>query len=240
MLTGQLHSAGAGHRSRKRCYTAILLFAVFSILPDADLIPVALGAHDWGAIGHRGASHSLVTALMVGLACGLFARRMGVPALRTAFAITVAVGSHGLLDTLGEGGRGIPLLWPFSSHRFMSPWRVLPDAPRVEDYLSRAGIISLLSEFGYFLPLMVYVLWPRKRSGAKTTAMTEAAPAEAATAEAATATVETAMPPLTMVRGGRLDTPPLGVRAVASDTQPGEVRSADASRVDDPPLRSSG
>jgi inner membrane protein len=232
MLTGRLHNAGAGNRSRKRCYTAILLFAVLSILPDADLIPVALGVHDWGAIGHRGASHSLVMALMVGLACGLFARRMGVPAWRTAFAITVAVGSHGLLDTLGEGGRGIPLLWPFSAHRFMSPWRVLPDAPRVEDYLSHAGIVSLLSEFCYFLPLMVYVLWPRKRAGATATATAEAA--------LSTATVETALSVLTVVRGGRPDTPPMGVCAAANDAEASDVRPTDASRGDDPPLRSSG
>lgn len=206
MLTGQLHGAAATHHPRRRRYVAILLFAAFSILPDADLILVALGVHDSGAIGHRGASHSLVTALMVGVAAGLFARRMGLPALRTAVAITFAVGSHGLLDTLGEGGRGIPLLWPFSQHRFMSPWRVLPDAPRVEDYLSRDGVSSLLAEFCYFLPLMIYVLWPRRRPAA-------------------------APPVLTVVKGGRPETPAEGVAAENPAAPAGDQS---------PPLRSSG
>jgi inner membrane protein len=206
MLTGQLHGAAATHHPKRRRYLAFLLFAAFSLLPDADLILVALGGHDSGAVGHRGASHSLVTALMVGVACGLFARRMGFPALRTAIAITVAVGSHGLLDALGEGGRGIPLLWPFSDHRFMSPWRVLPDAPRVEDYLSHAGAVSLIAEFCYFLPLMAYVLWPRlhRRLAAKA-------------------------PQLTVVKGGRADTPADGVptaRLAEGDDEPTPLRSS--------------
>ncbi len=203
MLTGQLHGAAATHHPKRQRYLAILLFAAFSILPDADLILVSLGVHDSGAVGHRGASHSLVTALVVGVACGMFARRLGVPAVRTAIAITIAVGSHGLLDTVGEGGRGIPLLWPFSDHRFLSPWRLLPDAPRVEDFTSHNGAVSLISEFCYFLPLMAYVLWPRKRPGT---------------------------PVLTVVKGGRPDTPAEGIRAEPAG-------SADSQH---PPLRSIG
>ena len=235
MLTGQLHGAGAVHHSRRRRYTAILLFAAFSILPDADLIVVSCGAHDWGAIGHRGASHSLVMALMLGVACGLFARRMGLPALRTAIAITATVGSHGLLDTIGENGRGIPLLWPLSDHRFMSPWRFLPDAPRVEDFLSRDGIVSLLSEFCYFLPLMAYVLWPRKRAGTA---------AQAAKAIPAATPAKAPAPLLTMVKGGRPDTPPLGIPAT-SEAGLAMENAENAQNADDaddqkPSLRSSG
>jgi inner membrane protein len=206
MLTGQLHGAAATHHPKRRRYLAFLLFAAFSLLPDADLILVAFGGHDSGAVGHRGASHSLVTALMVGVGCGLFARRMGMPALRTAIAITVAVGSHGLLDALGEGGRGIPLLWPFSDHRFMSPWRVLPDAPRVEDYLSHDGVVSLIAEFCYFLPLMAYVLWRRPSRQLAATA-----------------------PVLTVVKGGRADTAANGeptARVAAGDDEPTPLRSS--------------
>lgn len=206
MLTGQLHGAAATHHPRRRRYLAFLLFAAFATLPDADLILVALGGRDSGAVGHRGASHSLVMAAAVGVACGFFLRRRGVPAMRTAIAITVAVGSHGLLDTIGEGGRGIPLLWPFSDHRFMSPWRPLPDAPRVQDYLSHEGVTSLLAEFCYFLPLMAYVLWPRNRARKS--------------AEA---------PLLTLVKGGRADTPAAGVGAQGgsgTDGEPQPVRSS--------------
>ncbi|HVR63543.1 MAG TPA: metal-dependent hydrolase [Polyangia bacterium] len=206
MLTGQLHGAAATHHPKRQRYLAFLLFAAFAILPDADLILVALGGPDSGAIGHRGASHSLVTAVAVGVACGLLLRRRGVPAIRTAIAITIAVGSHGLLDTIGEGGRGIPLLWPFSDHRFLSPWRLLPDAPRVEDYLSHDGAFSLLVEFCYFLPLMAYVLWPRKKARRSHEA-----------------------PVLALVKGSRPDTPPAGVGPRATggtDEGPEPIRSS--------------
>ena len=218
MLTGQLHGAGAVHHPKRQRYLAIGLFAAFSLLPDADLLLVALGVHDSGAVGHRGASHSLVTALMIGLACGYYARRTGLAPLRTAVAITIAVGSHGLLDALGEGGRGIPLFWPFSAHRFMFPWRFLPDAPRINDYLSREGALSLISEFCYFLPLMAYVLWPRRSS-------------RPATGDS---------PVLTVVKGGRPDTPAEGVAAALPATSASADSGSFAVTDREPPLRSSG
>ncbi len=211
MLTGQLHGAGAAHRPKRQRYIAIALFAAVSVLPDADLILVACGVHDSGAIGHRGASHSLFTALFVGAVCGLLARTLKLPPLRTALAIAVAMGSHGLLDAVGEGGRGIPLLWPLSDHRFMSPWRVLPDAPRIEDYLCRHGITSLAVEFLYFLPLMAYVLWPRRRS--------------------------TAVPALRVVNGGLSAAPPASTLVQAKST---EARPAERPSDQVPSLRSSG
>ncbi|MEA2700812.1 MAG: inner membrane protein [Myxococcales bacterium] len=216
MLTGQLHGAGAVHHPKRQRYIAIALFAAFSLLPDADLLLACFGVHDAGAVGHRGASHSLVTALMIGVACGYFARRMGLAPLRTAVAITIAVGSHGLLDALGEGGRGIPLFWPITTHRFMFPWRFLPDAPRINDYLSKDGAFRLISEFCYFLPMMAYVLWPRR-------------PARPGAGDS---------PVLTVVKGGRLDTPAEGVAATlpAASADSGSFVATDS----ESPLRSSG
>jgi inner membrane protein len=142
----------------------LFTFAALSALPDADVLAVALGAHDGGAIGHRGASHSLCVAVAVGVSCALVARRLGWPVLRTVIAGTLAVASHGILDAFGEGGRGIPLLWPFSDERFMSPWRLLPDAPRGLRLLSsRSGLFDLAIEFLFFLPLTVAAFWPARQ-----------------------------------------------------------------------------
>jgi len=139
----------------------MLTFAALSAMPDADVIVVALGAPDRGAIGHRGASHSLCIAVAIGVLCALVARRLGWPVLRTAIAGTLAVASHGILDAFGEGGRGIPLLWPFSDARYMSPWRLLPDAPRgIRLLSSRPGLLDLALEFVFFLPLTAAALWP--------------------------------------------------------------------------------
>ena len=174
MLTGRLHGGGkigdggggggkqpGGGRSGLCSWKAMALFAGLALLPDADVFLVALGTCDTGACGHRGASHSLPLALGIGLLAGLAAWRVGWPVFRTAVATTLAVASHALLDVLGAGGRGLPLLWPFSDARFMSPIRIFPDAPRGFGMLSRPGVMSLAIEFAVFLPVMLYALWPR-------------------------------------------------------------------------------
>src|SRR5262249_27665646 len=118
-------------------------------------------------IGHRGASHSLFMALAIGLVAALLARRVGWPMLRTGIAVTVAVASHGILDALGAGGRGIPLLWPFSATRFHSPWRLLPDAPRGLGMISRSGVVDLILEFAVFFPITAFALWPQRSAPPK-------------------------------------------------------------------------
>jgi inner membrane protein len=138
-----------------------MLFTGLALLPDADLLLVALGACDTGACGHRGASHSLPTALAIGLLGGLLAWRLRWPVVRTIVAMTFAVASHAGLDLLGEGGRGLPLLWPFTDARFSSPIRIFPDAPRGLALLSWPGAINVAIEFAVFLPVMVFAVWPR-------------------------------------------------------------------------------
>jgi inner membrane protein len=171
LLTGRLHGGGGrggGERKagdgggRRPCsWATMLAFAGLALLPDADVLLVALGACDQGACGHRGASHSLTAAILIGLVVGCLARRLGWPVLRTIVASTFAVASHAVLDVLGAGGRGLPLLWPFSDQRFHSPVRIFPDAPRGLALLSLPGATNVAIELVVFLPLMLYALWPR-------------------------------------------------------------------------------
>lgn len=162
LLTGRLHG-GADGQSRRLSWGTMLTFAALAALPDADVLAVALGAHDGGAVGHRGASHSLSVAIALGVFGALMARKLGWPVLRTAVATTLAVASHGVLDALGEGGRGIPFLWPLSHERFMSPWRLLPDAPRGLRLISRSGLVDIALEFLLFLPVTLAAVWPVRR-----------------------------------------------------------------------------
>jgi inner membrane protein len=190
LLAARLHggaTAGtAGGRPRCSWWT-LAAFAALAELPDADVVMVALGAHDRGAVGHRGASHSLLVAITAGALCGLLARRLGWPALRTAVAAALAVASHGVLDAFGEGGRGILLLWPLSGARFMSPLRLLPDAPRGLGFLSLRGLFDVALEFVLFFPLTAFALWPRPEAAAHRVVVAgpTAAPARAAEVTAA-------------------------------------------------------
>jgi len=162
LMAGRLHDQGRPVPTDTRGRAATLIgFGVLGMLPDFDVFAVALGTSESTAAGHRGASHSLLTALALAIAGGLIARRYGWGGLRTALALMLAVGSHGLLDTLAEGGRAIPLFWPLTDHRFAAPWRCFPDAPRGFAFLSWHGFSVAALEFLYFLPITAFALWPR-------------------------------------------------------------------------------
>jgi inner membrane protein len=233
----------------------MIAFAALALLPDADLLLVALGATDRGAAGHRGASHSLTMALIAGLICALAARWRRWPVLRTALIGAFAVGSHALLDVLGEGGRGLPLLWPFSDVRFHSPWRIFPDAPRGMALLTRLGVIELAIELLLFLPITLYALWPRisewwaRRKttpqsppqltvldGGAVTPAPEPIPASAATIS----TLESVAPDGAPRPANDLHDPRTGSEppAMRSDGRSPSSRRDDDER--DPPVRSSG
>jgi hypothetical protein len=101
-------------------------------------------------------------ALALGIAITLIARRRGYLPGRTAMFTIVVLASHGLLDTMTDGGLGCALLWPFSLTRFFAPWRPIPVAPIGLDYLSLYGAIVAASELALFSPLFVYALRPRR------------------------------------------------------------------------------
>jgi inner membrane protein len=133
---------------------AMLFWSALSMLPDADVVGFSLGvgyADEWG---HRGATHSLVFAAAAGIVTGLLAPRFRAPALRTFIAATLVVASHGLLDTLTDGGLGCALFWPFDETRYFAPWRPIPVAPIGLGYLSARGVSVALTELIIFAPLI--------------------------------------------------------------------------------------
>ena len=100
------------------------LFALLCpLLPDADVIAFKLGIPYSHVLGHRGFSHSLLFALLVGIAAGIVyswssnassSRRT----LLACFFFSLLTASHGLLDACTNGGLGVALLAPFSNERF--------------------------------------------------------------------------------------------------------------------------
>jgi inner membrane protein len=132
-------------------------WVALSLLPDADVVAFRLGIPYHAPLGHRGASHSLIAAVLCGLVVGLVARR-------TAWGILAAlvVASHGLLDAMTDGGLGVAFCWPFSSRREFLPWRPIPVAPLGARFFGPAGLGVAVVEAILFLPVFAYALWPRR------------------------------------------------------------------------------
>src|SRR5262245_24789990 len=120
---------------------------VASALPDADVLGFGLGIAYSDGFGHRGATHSLVFALLLGLAAVALARPLGA-GRGAAFAfVAVCAASHGLLDMFTNGGYGVALWWPLSAERLFAPWQPIEVSPiGLRLFASERGLEVLGSE----------------------------------------------------------------------------------------------
>lgn len=144
---------------------------VAAMLPDADVAAFNLGIEYAHALGHRGASHSLVFAVACGALAALGTRWLKVAALTAFLFIALSAASHPLLDMLTDGGLGVALFWPWSDMRHFAPWRVIDVSPFANRFFSARGVEVLLSELRWvWLPVLlpaVLVAWLRQRGSAR-------------------------------------------------------------------------
>ena len=154
-------AAGRGRISPKLAIAG----AVFAVLPDADVIGFRFGieyAHEWG---HRGASHSIVFAAMCAAGLSLVWKEARSVA---GFAfLTFAMASHGLLDTLTNGGLGAALWWPFDETRIFAPHTPVQVSPIGAAFFSMRGVETLFSELRWiWLPCLAMALigWSVRRA----------------------------------------------------------------------------
>jgi inner membrane protein len=140
-------------------------WSALSMLPDADVIGFGFGVAYGDPLGHRGASHSLFFAALVGAIVGLTALRFGVPRVRAWLLATVVLASHGVLDTFTNGGLGCALFWPFDLTRYFAPWRPIPVSPIGLGFLSAYGAYVATFELILFSPLFFFGL---RRAARKT------------------------------------------------------------------------
>lgn len=138
---------------------ALAFWSTVSLLPDLDVIGFSLGIEYGDPWGHRGASHSLAMAVLVGVAAAIAARGLRRPALRTGLLATAVVASHALLDTMTDGGLGCALFWPLDLTRYFAPWRPIPVAPIGAAFFTAGGASVAVVELLLFAPLFVFALW---------------------------------------------------------------------------------
>jgi inner membrane protein len=142
---------------RARVGTPLLLCGIVaSVLPDADVLAFRLGIPYGDAFGHRGASHSLLFALLLGLAAWALAPRLRASRAVAFVFIAMACASHGLLDMLTNGGHGVAFFWPWSDQRHFLPAQVIEVSTlNLRRFFGPAGVAVLLSELRWvWLPAL--------------------------------------------------------------------------------------
>ncbi len=173
MAAGRLWTGLAAHPRSGRpgaLARAMVAFSALSLAPDLDVIAFRFGIPYGAPWGHRGAGHSIFLALVLAsiaaVATQLTPEQIAERQTRTALWLLcagVAI-SHGLLDTLTDGGLGIALLWPFSNQRYFAPWSPIPVAPIGARMLTWRGLCVVMTEALQFAPLLIWSVWPRRSS----------------------------------------------------------------------------
>ena len=101
-----------------------------SVVPDLDVIGFRFGVHYGDFWGHRGFTHSLVfAALLAGTVVAVLRRTENVAPLSLFCYLFLATASHGLLDSMTNGGLGVAFFSPFNNQRYFLPWRPIRVSP---------------------------------------------------------------------------------------------------------------
>jgi len=129
----------------------LLIAAIFSsILPDFDVVAFKLGIAYEHPLGHRGFTHSIVFAVVWAyILMKLFGNQQKIIWFTVIFLSTI---SHGVLDAMTDGGKGVGFFIPFINDRFFFPLRVLKVSPvGFKQFFSDWGIQVISSEIKYVL-----------------------------------------------------------------------------------------
>lgn len=132
---------------------------VCTVLPDADVLAFFVGIPYAHPLGHRGFSHSLFFAALVGLLAMTLWHRLvdDRPSRTSLFAyFALATASNGLLDALTDGGLGVGFFLPFDSTRYFLPWRPIQVSPlSLTGLLERSRSVLVSEWWGIWLPSLL-------------------------------------------------------------------------------------
>jgi len=167
---------GNVYSRKKPAFLFWVLSVVCAIIPDADIIGFKFGIAYGSTFGHRGFTHSIVFALLMGfiaswifLALTSTSKKDKWKFIIYFFLVTL---SHPLLDACTTGGLGVAFFSPFSNHRYFFPFHPIKVSPiAVNSFFSEWGLKVLLSEFIWIgLPSLAITLvtyFIRKRRNAQ-------------------------------------------------------------------------
>ncbi len=136
----------------------LLLLAIFStILPDFDVIGFEFGISYVHPLGHRGFTHSIIFAVLWALFLMLTVGKKNK--LIWFLVIFLSTLSHGILDAMTSGGKGVGFLIPFNNNRFFFPFRGIKVSPiGVSEFFSEWGLQVVFSEIKYVILPCFFIL----------------------------------------------------------------------------------
>lgn len=141
-----------------------ILAMLSSALPDIDVLAFDLGIPYEHWLGHRGLSHSFVFAFCWALLISVVFYRCEMRKswsiwLFYLFFFFVVTASHGIIDAMTNGGRGVGFFIPFSDERYFLPFRPIQVSPLgVDNFFSEWGMKVVMSEL-VWIGLPCFLIW---------------------------------------------------------------------------------
>ena len=140
---------GRAYQNKELGWRELFLGAFCSVVPDLDVIGFHFGIQYADLWGHRGLTHSLVFAALLGASVVvLWYRRQPVVAMAGLFLyFFLCTASHGVLDAMTNGGLGVAFFSPFDTTRYFFPLRpVLVSPIGISEFFSAYGAHVMVSE----------------------------------------------------------------------------------------------
>lgn len=120
---------------------AAMAATLLACVADLDVLGYAFDQRNEDPLGHRGLTHSLLFALLLGSATALLFRRKHLG------LFLLAALSHPLIDALTFGAQGVALLAPLTDARFLFPLHLVPVLPLgVPEAFGHLGVAVVLDE----------------------------------------------------------------------------------------------
>jgi len=147
---------GAGQPSRSDWRFWVLASAC-SALPDVDVIGFGFGVRYGDLWGHRGMTHSILFAAVIGIAAGMFLGGGRAEKVRQSLLMFSIILSHGVLDAMTDGGLGVAFFSPFDLERYFLPWRPILVSPlSTSRFFTTRGLEIVLNElFVVWMPMIL-------------------------------------------------------------------------------------
>ena len=135
----------------------LFLAVVSAMLPDIDVIGFNFGINYSHPLGHRGFTHSIMFAVLWACIVALvFGKKRKLIFWLVIFLSTL---SHGVLDALTTGGKGVGFFIPFDNARYFFPWRLIKVSPiGIRNFFSEWGLNVILNELKYIVLPCVIIL----------------------------------------------------------------------------------
>ncbi len=142
----------------------ILTGILSAAMPDLDVVAFWMDIPYEHPLGHRGFTHSLLFAAMWAWGIGaLLWRKIGSD-LRVKWRIWLylflCTASHGVLDAMTTGGRGVGFFIPLDNARYFLPWRFIQVSPiRASAFFTEYGLKVITNEFvTVWLPCVIVMI----------------------------------------------------------------------------------